>query len=869
MFHDLPSPKKLMAGLAATAITLSLLPTGFAAFSDISGSTQYQTAIKDLETKGVLQGYADGTFKPKSGINRAEFLKILLESRGEIAMDGKNCFPDVADQWFARYVCAAKDEGIVTGYPDGSFKPDQAINFVEASKMLALAYQQQISQEGSDWYEGYALALESSKAIPPTVATLDAPLNRGEMAEMMWRLSEEKTDQPTKGYLNVKYTDVKINLSSDSPQLAQSCADLKAFTENSASGYGGGVMYFNKTMEDRAVAAPTANEAQMGATLSEGGSDDYSKTNVQVEGVDEGDRVKTDGSFLYVVSRRDHKVRIVDVRDPKNMKVVSTISFDTFMPNDLYIDGTKLAVTGQSTWANQPMPMMEDSASAKMMIYPPIWAGVQKSVVKIYDVTTKASPKEIRTVAFEGNTISTRLVGGKMLLVLNAGPRWYGPYAQTKEANAKGLIPLYDDSAKSIKDSPVTDCNRVTILPRVPRPQYLVIASIPLSASAEVGRTVILGNGQNVYASLTNLYVASPDWAYSWRNSVGSSSEKTNIYRFAYTTGGTEFSSQGSVKGHILNQFSMDENGDTFRIATTVSAQWIGGDVRIMEGTTSPQMTKSTNNLYVLNKNLDNLGSVTDIAPGESIYSVRFTGNRAYMVTFKQVDPLFVIDLTDARNPKILGKLKIPGYSNYLHPVDENHVLGFGKDVDESIDKDKVHSDDAVYYTAILGMKIALFDVTDVANPKELHKEVIGARGTDSPLLSDHKALLFDKERGLLAFPVTVYEKKSSPKVNEWDADTMPVFQGAYVYDFNVNSGFSLKGTITHHTPDDFMKSGDYWYDQTGLDIDRIVRINNTLFSVSEAKLSANALTGLRSEGQVDLATELTDEYPPMRMMIE
>ncbi|MBP7114416.1 MAG: beta-propeller domain-containing protein, partial [Candidatus Peribacteraceae bacterium] len=458
---------------------------------------------------------------------------------------------------------------------------------------------------------------------------------------------------------------------------------------------------------------------------------------------------------------------------------------------------------------------------------------------------------------------------GKMLLVLNAGPRWYGPYAQTKEANAKGLIPLYDDSAKSIKDSPVTDCNRVTILPRVPRPQYLVIASIPLSASAEVGRTVILGNGQNVYASLTNLYVASPDWAYSWRNSVGSSSEKTNIYRFAYTTGGTEFSSQGSVKGHILNQFSMDENGDTFRIATTVSAQWIGGDVRIMEGTTSPQMTKSTNNLYVLNKNLDNLGSVTDIAPGESIYSVRFTGNRAYMVTFKQVDPLFVIDLTDARNPKILGKLKIPGYSNYLHPVDENHVLGFGKEVDESIDKDKVHSDDAVYYTAILGMKIALFDVTDVANPKELHKEVIGARGTDSPLLSDHKALLFDKERGLLAFPVTVYEKKSSPKVNEWDADTMPVFQGAYVYDFNVNSGFSLKGTITHHTPDDFMKSGDYWYDQTGLDIDRIVRINNTLFSFSEAKLSANALTGLRSEGQVDLATELTDEYPPMRMMIE
>ena len=867
MFHDLPPPRKLVAGLAAAAITLSLIPTGFAAFSDISGSTQYQAAIRDLQTKGVIEGYADGTFKPKSGINRAEFLKILLESRGEIAEGGNNCFPDVTDQWFARYVCAAKDEGIVTGYPDGSFKPDQAINFVESGKMLALAYKQQINQQG-DWYEGYALALESSKAIPPTVATLDAPLNRGEMAEMMWRLSEEKTDQLTKGYLNVKYPDVKINLSSDNPQLASSCTDLKAFTENAQSSFGGGMMYLQKSMmEDRAVAAPMANEAI--APTSGGGSDDYSKTNIQVEGVDEGDRVKTDGSFLYVVSRRDNKVRIVDVRDPKNMKVVSTISFDAFMPNDLYIDGTKLVVTGNSTWANQPMPMMEDSASTKMMISPPIWGGIQKSVVKIYDVTTKASPKEIRTLAFEGSAVSTRLVGGKMLLVLNSAPRWYGPYAQTKEASAKGLIPLYDDSARSIKDSPVTDCNRVTILPRVPRPQYLVIASIPLSATADVGRTVILGNGQNVYASLTNLYVASPDWTYDWSNSVGSSSEKTNVYRFVYTSGGTEFAAQGSVPGHILNQFSMDENGDTFRIATTVSPQWTGL-VGILEEGTSSSMTKSTNNLYVMNKDLDTVGFVTGIAPGETIYSVRFTGNRAYMVTFKQVDPLFVIDLSDARNPKILGKLKIPGYSNYLHPVDENHVLGFGKEVDESIDKDKVHSDDAVYFTAILGMKVALFDVTDVSNPKELHKEVIGARGTDSPLLSDHKALLFDKDRGLLAFPVTVYEKKSTPRVNEWDADTMPVFQGAYVYDFNVKSGFSLKGKITHHKPDDFLKTGDEWYDQMGLDIDRIVRINSNLFSLSEARLTSNSLGALAAEGSVDLATQDAGQpvYPyPMPMI--
>lgn len=863
MLKVLPSPRKLVAGFAAAAITLSLIPSGFAAFSDISANTLYQAAIRDLQSKGVIEGYADGSFKPKSGINRVEFLKILLESRGEVELGGKNCFPDVTDQWFAPYVCAAKEEGIVGGYPDGTFGPDKQITFVEASKMLSLAFKQEVSHQSSEWYEGYALALESSKAIPPTVATLDAPLTRGEMAEMMWRLSEEKTDQPTKGYLNVKYPDVKINLASDKPQLAGSCADLKAFTENSQASYGGGAMMYMRggDVPDGAVLASPAMAESSAKMTNQTSSDDYSKTNVQVEGVDEGDRVKTDGGFLYVVSRRDNKVRIVDIRDPKNMKVVSVTGFENFTPMDLYIDGSKLAVTGQISQFNQPMPLMEDSASAKMMIYPPMW-GVQKSAVKILDVTTKASPKEIRTVAFEGNVLSTRLVGGKMLLVMNAGPRWYGPYAQTKEASAKGLIPLYDDSAKSVKDAPVTGCTSVTILPRVPRPQYLVIATVPLSATAEVGRTVILGNGQNIYASLTNLYVAAPDWTYHWRMSNGSNEEKTNIYRFAYTSDGTKFSAQGWVPGHILNQFSMDEHGDTFRIATTVSPQWspTGGTAK-----------KSTNNMYVLNSDLDVVGSVTGIAPGESIYSVRFMGDRAYMVTFKQIDPFFVIDLSEPRKPRILGELKIPGYSNYLHPVDANHVLGFGKEVDESIDKDKVHSDDAVYFTAILGMKVALFDVTDVANPKEIHKEVIGARGTESPLLSDHKALLFDKERGLLAFPITVYEKTIKPKLNEWDADTAAVFQGAYVYDFSVKSGFALKGKITHHAPDEFIKAGNYWYDQAGLDIDRIVRVDSNLFTLSEAMLKSSTLSGLTENDAVKLATEASVQpgYPyPMEMMI-
>lgn len=856
MFTDLPSPKKLIASLAAAAMTLALLPTGFA-FSDVSGSTNYNAAIKALESKGVIQGYSDGTFKPLAGINRAEFLKILLESRGEVDPDGKNCFPDVTTQWFAKYVCQAKNEGIVSGYPNGLFMPEQAINFVEASKMLTLAYKQSVVAQG-EWYEPYGRALESSNAIPTSIATLDAPLKRAEMAEMMWRLDEGKTDQPAKGFLNVKYPEMKVNLASDKPQLAKSCTDLKEFTEDAQSaGGGGGIMYYRNSMNgDVAAGAPVMTESKAEAPMTGGstGGDDYSKTNVQVEGVDEGDIVKSDGSYVYVLSQTDAKVRIVDVRDKTNLRVVATISSADFTARELYIDGNTLALVGQVNFSYPyPMPMEKQAGDARMMIWPPMYS-MQKTTVKLYDVSNHAAPKEMRTLSFEGNSISSRVVDGKLIAVLNSSPRWYGPYLQTKTSVAQALVPLFDDSAKGTTDKPVVECDRVTILPRVPSPQYLIVATIPMQgSSAEIGRTVILGNAQNIYASLQNLYVAAPQWIYHWTDAYGTSEEKTNVYRFAYTSGGVEFTFQGSVPGHILNQFSMDESGGTFRIATTKNSVWRPDGM---------EAQKSTNNLYVLNSSLETLGSVTDIAPGESIYSVRFMGNRAYMVTFKQVDPLFVIDLTSARNPKILGKLKIPGYSNYLHPVDENHLLGFGKEVDESIDKDKVHSDDAVYYTAILGMKVSLFDVTDVENPKEVHKVVIGGRGTDSPLLSDHKALLFDKERGLLAFPVTVYDKRTSPKENEWSPDTVPVFQGAYVYDFGVATGFDLKGTITNHTSDEFIKSGDYWYDQKGLDISRVIRVGDSLLTVSEALLTSNALSNLKEQDSVELSTMQYQDQP-------
>lgn len=816
----------------------STTPVHAVAFSDVSGTTEYHEAILSLEAKGVIEGNPDGTYRPTAFVNRAELLKILLESRGVMeSEDGSHCFPDVTEEWFAAYVCAAEEEGIIDGYPDGMFRPEKPVNFAEAAKILANAYDQEVSS-GTEWYEPFARALDSSKAIPPSIEKLDAPLTRGEMAEIMWRLSEGKTDEDSKGYLNVKYPDMKVNLSSDAPQKLTSCTDLKAFTDEASLSGGVYPMPFVRGMEMPAMMEMSANDgAQVTKSESFGTSGgDYSQTNVQVEGVDEGDIVKTDGQYVYVLSRSDGKVRIVDVRDQSHPKIVATVSAENFYASELYIANSTLVLIGTISMpydGGYPMPMEK---MAMPMIYPPIYQ-TQKTTALFFDVSTKTNPVEKRRVSIEGYRVSTRVTDGALLMVLQTSPRWWGPYIQSRTARAEGLLPVFDDSAKRIEDAPVVGCDDVTVLPRVPRPQYLVVASVPLSGTGEVQREVILGDANQVYVSTDSLYIAATEWNYSWNSRGVAPIEKTHLYRFSYSPTSVDFQAHGTVPGHLLNQFSMDENNQIFRVATTISEHW----------NESGRTTPSRNGLYTFNMNLEPLGKIEDIAPGETIYSVRFLGGRAYMVTFKKIDPFFVIDLRNAREPKILGALKIPGYSDYLHPYDENHVIGFGKD---AVDSGK---DDFAWYQ---GMKVALFDVSDVSNPKEKFKTIIGDRGTQSPLLYDHKALLFDKERGLLAFPVQVLELTDAQKAqsNDGSAYGSPVFQGAYVYDLSLSKGFTLRGKISHYEEEDFLKSGASWYGY-GKDIERILRVGDALVTTSEGMLKLNAFSSLSEKGSVNLPT--------------
>jgi uncharacterized secreted protein with C-terminal beta-propeller domain len=306
----------------------------------------------------------------------------------------------------------------------------------------------------------------------------------------------------------------------------------------------------------------------------------------------------------------------------------------------------------------------------------------------------------------------------------------------------------------------------------------------------------------------------------------------TKIYKFALQPGKVQYAGAAQVPGRILNQFSMDENQGYFRVATTSGEVWNNGQY------------SSTNNVYILDQDLKVCGQLENIAPGETIYSARFMGNRAYMVTFQQVDPFFVLDLSDPLNPAILGKLKISGVSDYLQPYDENHIIGFGKD---TVMTKGWNGQSTAFY---LGMKIAIFDVTDVSQPVEMSQALIGDRGTDSELLSNHKALLFSADKNLLAFPVTVMEVQNTTNAQPAQPGSpFPeygsfAFQGVYVYQIDLVNGLQYRGRITHLSPEEYLKAGDTWYN-SDKNVERALYIGDTLYTLSPAMIKANNLSDL------------------------
>lgn len=555
---------------------------------------------------------------------------------------------------------------------------------------------------------------------------------------------------------------------------------------------------------------------------------DYSKTNVQVEGVDESDIVKTDGEYIYQVNKR--RVLIIKAYPAQEMKVVSSLDFKDkdFMPQEIYVDGDKLVVIGQTAG---DFPIYYDGVKrVSKCIHPPYRNQSMKAI--IYNIADKTSVKQVREVEIEGNYISSRKIGTVLYLIANRYVNYY-----TIQNSEENPTPSYRDTA--IKDEYINiDYKDIKYIPGLIEPSYMTIAGIDISNNSPAQVGTYLGAGSNIYASAQSLYIALSGYSYDRASSnkeIASSryNQKTNIYKFQLENMKVTYMALGEVPGRIQNQFSMDENGEYFRIATTSNKA------------KSDSGLVSMNNIYVLDATMSCAGKIEDIAPGEIIYSTRFMGDRAYMVTFRTVDPFYVIDLKDPLKPSILGALKIPGFSDYLQPYDENHIIGFGKDTVElpnSYDKKTT----IAYYQ---GMKVALFDVSDVKNPKQMYSTAIGDRGTDSEILSNHKALLFSKDKNLLAFPVTVAEVRNKQAAPSTEYGHF-VYQGAYIYNIDLKSGFSLKGRITHVSDDEYQKAGDLWYERDK-NVRRILYIGDTLYTLSDSMIKANSIDNLRDLGSI------------------
>jgi inhibitor of cysteine peptidase len=635
------------------------------------------------------------------------------------------------------------------------------------------------------------------------------------------------------------------------------------------------------------VAAPQAAVAesaakgviQSAAVSSAGGAADFSKTNVQVAGVDEPDFVKNDGRYIYVIS--GDTLTIVDAYPATSAAVISKTTLDD-TPKEIFLSGNRLVLLAAGTGTSSGG---DDTVYASQMKPLPYYGGSNSVTHAVfYDISDRKNPMVVKDFAIDGDYIDARLIGGNLYLVTREQVYTYNDQEIT--------VPCMRVGGKCIVTPDVYYFDN-------PERQYAftTISSFDTNSGNEKdARTYLIGSGTIMYVSEDAMYISYQKYHNVYRTmqkapgavialddrgigTTGTSSgvsspvlwedfnkmsetekarviaemkaqeeEKTKkkeidqsttvIHKIAIDNGAITYIAKGEVPGYLKNQFAMDEYVNNLRVATTSNVYTTRGSYEY-------------NNVFVLDSGMKTIGELTHIAEQEKIYSTRFMGDRLYMVTFKRMDPFFVIDLSHPTSPKILGKLKIPGYSDYLHPYDKNYVLGLGKETGTN-DWGGVSAQ---------GLKLALFDVSDVEHPRQVGKVEIGDAGSDSAALSDHKAFLFDKEKNILVIPARVVNQDTNP-TDKVSASQPQVWYGAYVFGVSPENGFTLKGTVQHGTGGDRY----YYYGSSKNEVRRSLYIGDTLFTLSAAKILANPLNAINTtvatitlDGRDDVL------YPPVR----
>lgn len=415
----------------------------------------------------------------------------------------------------------------------------------------------------------------------------------------------------------------------------------------------------------------------------------------------------------------------------------------------------------------------------------------------IYNISDKENINKEREVSTTGQYVDSRMIGDNLYFISNE----YIYYSD------EILLPQYKDTVKN-KEYEKVACNDIYYLKGSEDSSYTLVTAVNIENGEKAKTKTFLGIGTTIYSSEENMYVTKTKvngkynrkslFSYNYNYS-------TDIFKFKLMNNDIELVAKGEVKGGINNQFSMDEYNGYFRIATT----------------NYNSKRKETNNILVLDDKLNKVGGITGVEPGEKIYSVRFMKDVGYVVTFKQVDPLLVIDLKDPKNPKVKGKLKIPGYSSYLHPYDESHIIGIGKNT----------KDNGYGRVISTGIKISMFDISDLNNPKEVFKTSIGKEYANSEALNNHKAVLCSKEKEILAIPV-------------YTNDNTQEFSGAIVYKIDLeNNKFTEVAKIKS------FKNNEYY--NTYYDIERILYVGDYLYTISNEGIKILNISKFEIVGEI------------------
>lgn len=531
-------------------------------------------------------------------------------------------------------------------------------------------------------------------------------------------------------------------------------------------------------------------------------------TNTQEDGVDEADTFKTDGRYLYTVA--GNELLVVDAAAPDRLALVGRVALggDAFA-SAFYLMGDRAVVLSHGYEYEAPddaaFPPPVGVADAPLAASR-LWWGYSRpvTVVTTVDVSDRTAPRVVHETTLDGWLADSRAVGGRVYavvgndlaaprpLLLNAtgGPVYEGEadYRARLDESLPEVLPGYtttdfEPGGAVAGGGSLVDGADVYLPETAGGGQLLSIAVFDPAADAPgpASVTTVAGATGEVYASRESLYVAATDYLSPWRGGVAS----TQLYKFALDGDSAPLDAVGSVDGTVLNQFSMDEEGGYFRIATT--SGW-GDD--------------ATNAVYVLadaGAELRRVGAVTDIGVTETIHSVRFEGDTGYVVTFRRVDPLFVLDLSDPTRPAVAGELTIPGFSSYLQLVGDGLLIGLGRDADPRTG-------------AVGGLQLSLFDVSDPARParRDVFTFSAEAWGGSSEAEWDHHALSWFADAGVLALPVA----------GDWsDPAVLEVLRVG-------PDGIEELGEVAHDSP-----------------VQRSLRVGGVLYSLSAGEIQAHRLT--------------------------